>query len=112
MLQWLKKLFSPTPAPSLPAGTLLIDVREPQEYAAGHAPGAVNIPLAQLGSQIARLRASQPPALVLYCASGMRSAAACRQLQQAGFTQVYNARTRQQAAAWLQQSSFCRPDTP
>ncbi|MEQ6289258.1 rhodanese-like domain-containing protein [Vogesella sp. GCM10023246] len=103
MLQWLTRLFSPAAPPSLPVGTLLLDVREPPEYAAGHAPGAINIPLAQLGSQIGRLRASQPPALVLYCASGMRSAAACRQLQQAGFAQVHNARTRQQAAAWLAQ---------
>ncbi|MFC3533790.1 rhodanese-like domain-containing protein [Vogesella facilis] len=110
MIAWLKKLLSPTAAPSLPAGTLLLDVREPQEYAAGHAPGAINIPLPQLGSQIPRLQANQPPALLLYCASGMRSAAACRQLQQAGFRQVYNARTRQQAAAWLAQASS--PDKP
>ncbi|WP_174874655.1 rhodanese-like domain-containing protein [Vogesella oryzae] len=103
MIAWLKKLFSPAPAPALPAGTLLIDVREPQEYASGHAPGAINIPLAQLGSHIQRLQAGKPPALVLYCTSGMRSAAACRQLQQAGFHQVHNARTRQQAAVWLQQ---------
>ena len=104
MIAWLKKLFAPAPAPNLPRGTLLIDVREPQEYAAGHAPGAINIPLAQLGNHIARLQASQPPALVLYCASGMRSAAACRQLHQAGLSQVHNARTRQQAAAWLAQA--------
>ncbi|HEX5341281.1 MAG TPA: rhodanese-like domain-containing protein [Duganella sp.] len=110
MLPWLKKLFSPTAVPSLPAGTLLIDVREVQEYAAGHTPGAINIPLSQLGNHIARLRASQPPALLLYCASGMRSAAACRQLQQAGFAQVYNAGNRQQAAAWLAQAST--PDKP
>lgn len=106
MIAWLKKLFiTPAAPPSLPAGTLLIDVREPQEYASGHAPGAINIPLAQLSNHIARLQASQPPALVLYCASGMRSAAACRQLQQAGFRQVHNARTRQQAAAWMKQAS-------
>ena len=105
MIAWLKQLFTPAAPPSLPAGTLLIDVREAQEYATGHAPGAINIPLAQLSNHIARLQASAPPALVLYCASGMRSAAACRQLQQAGFRQVHNARTRQQATAWLQQAS-------
>lgn len=105
MIAWLKQLFTPAAPPSLPAGTLLIDVREPQEYATGHAPGAINIPLAQLGNHIARLQACAPPALVLYCASGMRSAAACRQLQQAGLRQVHNARTRQQATAWLQQVS-------
>lgn len=66
---------------SLEAGhAVLVDVREPDEYAAGHAPGAVSVPLGTL-------TADKVPAgidLLLICRSGRRSAKAVRQLSAAG----------------------------
>lgn len=66
---------------SLEAGhAVLVDVREPDEYAAGHAPGAVSVPLGTL-------TADKVPAgidLLLICRSGRRSAKAVQQLSAAG----------------------------
>ncbi len=72
------------------SGALLLDVREPDEYAQGHAPGAILIPLGQLSqrlTEIARYK-SQPVALI--CRSGNRSATAQRLLEQAGFSATSN----------------------
>ena len=57
-----------------PSPPLLLDVREPDEYAAGHLPGAVLLPLGQLAARIAELPADAP--LVVYCQRGGRSAQA------------------------------------
>ena len=67
---------------------VLLDVREPYEFAAGHVKGARNIPLAQLGSKLSKL----DPAAETYviCQSGNRSAAAVREMTRAGFTHVHN----------------------
>lgn len=65
-------------------GTLvLVDVREPHEFAAGHAPGARHVPLSRLPGELDALaRAGTPVAFV--CASGMRSARATRMARGAG----------------------------
>lgn len=71
------------------AGAKLIDVRTPEEFAQSHLPGAVNLPLNDLGRRASSLGAKDKP-IVLYCASGARSAAARSMLQGQGFTQVHN----------------------
>lgn len=71
-------------------GALLIDVREPGEYAEGHAPGSVLIPLGQLQGRLAEIQASRNEPVTLICHSGRRSARAAEILQQAGFSKVYN----------------------
>jgi len=55
-------------------GALLLDVREPSEFAAGHAPGAVNVPLGELGARLDDLSAERM--VVCVCRSGGRSATA------------------------------------
>lgn len=65
---------------------LLIDVREPVEYATDHIPGAISQPLSRFDPQQIILRPDQR--LVLYCQSGHRSARAAAQLQAAGFTDI------------------------
>lgn len=70
-------------------GAALVDVRTPREFAAGHLPGAVNLPLGQIADRASELGGPDRP-LVLYCQSGARSAAAVRALKKAGFRQVYN----------------------
>jgi phage shock protein E len=72
------------------AGARIVDVRTPDEFADGAYPGAKNIPLAVLQARMNELEPKEKP-LVLYCASGARSAQAARILKQAGFSDVINA---------------------
>ncbi|MEV6210130.1 rhodanese-like domain-containing protein [Kitasatospora sp. NPDC051914] len=65
----------------------VIDVRSPGEYAAGHIPGAHNIPLDRLDEALPALRtAAERAEIAVVCASGNRSATACEQLSAAGIT--------------------------
>lgn len=66
----------------------LIDVREPNEVAAGSLPGAVNIPLGQLAGRMEEL--DQSRRVVVLCRSGARSTSACEQLTASGFADVVN----------------------
>ena len=61
----------------------LIDVREPDEYVAGHVPGATLMPMSQLPSRLGELDKTAP--VYVICASGNRSAAMTDFLNQAGF---------------------------
>jgi phage shock protein E len=72
------------------AGAKVIDVRTPGEFAEEAYPGAVNIPLNTVADRLNELGPKDKP-IVLYCASGARSAAAARVLKKAGFTDVVNA---------------------
>jgi len=71
------------------AGARVIDVRTSGEYRGGGYPGAINIPLDELPKRIDRLRPLDKP-IVVYCASGARSAQAAGLLKKAGFTDVIN----------------------
>jgi len=71
-------------------GALLLDVREPGEYAAGHAPNAKLIPLGQVSSRLKEIEAYKDKPIVVMCRSGRRSAQAVAILQKAGYTQVSN----------------------
>ncbi|MDD5028624.1 MAG: rhodanese-like domain-containing protein [Rhodoferax sp.] len=70
-------------------GALLVDVRTPAEFARGHAPGAVLIPLDQIGQRLGELGAKDRP-IALICRSGNRSGQAQSILEQAGFTKTVN----------------------
>jgi phage shock protein E len=72
-------------------GGLLVDVRTPAEYAAGHLEGAVNLPLGTLEEAVGdpALRADARD-LVVYCRSGHRSAQAVAKLKKAGFARVHD----------------------
>jgi len=65
---------------------LLIDVREPVEYASEHIPGAISHPLSQFDPSQIKLHPGQR--LVVYCQSGKRSARAVEQLKAAGFPPI------------------------
>ncbi len=64
------------------AGAALVDVRTPGEFASGHLPEAVNMPLHELGRRVAELPEDRP--IVVYCRSGARSARAAGMLKRAG----------------------------
>jgi phage shock protein E len=70
-------------------GVKVVDVRTPAEYAAGHVPGAVNIPYDEIGPRSAELGPAETP-LVLYCHSGRRAGIAIRTLAAKGFTRLYD----------------------
>lgn len=66
----------------------VIDVRRPGEFAAGHVPGARQVPLDRLESECAAFDRSRPVAVV--CQSGYRSSSACSLLRRKGFTDLRN----------------------
>jgi rhodanese-related sulfurtransferase len=70
-------------------GAVLIDVRTPQEFAAGHIEGAKNIPVQELEQRLDDVGA-RDGSVVVYCRSGARSKRAARILEGAGFTDVYD----------------------
>jgi len=65
------------------AGRDLLDVRDPDEFAAGHVPGAMNIPLNSLRASLGKLPPNRP--LAVYCAVGGRAHNAVRLLRQNGY---------------------------
>jgi sulfur-carrier protein adenylyltransferase/sulfurtransferase len=69
-------------------GAVLVDVREGDEWAQGHAEGAVFIPRGFLEQRIEEKVKDKDAPVVLYCAGGTRSAFAARTLQELGYTNV------------------------
>ncbi|MFZ6687311.1 rhodanese-like domain-containing protein [Undibacterium sp. SXout11W] len=70
--------------------TLVLDVRNAEEFAAGHLPNAKNIPLADLSSRIKEIEKSKNTVVITVCAQGVRSANAAALLSKAGFAQVFS----------------------
>ena len=70
-------------------GAVLLDVRERDEYAAGHIPGSVNLPLSELHSAEDRFPDMDTP-LFVYCLSGARSGKAIAALKEMGYTKLTN----------------------
>jgi rhodanese-related sulfurtransferase len=67
---------------------LVLDVRTPEEYAAGHIPGARNIPYDQLAARLSELGVGHSDEIVVHCEGGKRAANAERTLADAGYTNV------------------------
>ena len=63
-------------------GAVLLDVRTPEEYAAGHIPGSVNFPLERMRDYDADADAK----VFAYCRSGARSARACALLEEMDYS--------------------------
>ncbi|MFZ4534852.1 rhodanese-like domain-containing protein [Propionivibrio sp.] len=68
----------------------IIDVREPDEYVAGHLPESRNFPAGRLQERAGELDKLKDTPLILICQSGARSSGACKQLAKLGFTKVHN----------------------
>ncbi len=79
----------------------VIDVRTPQEYASGHLPNAVNIPVDELQARIGQFVPKKEQPLLLHCASGMRSGQGKAILEKLGYTQVFNVGSYSRAAKLL-----------
>jgi molybdopterin/thiamine biosynthesis adenylyltransferase/rhodanese-related sulfurtransferase len=69
-------------------GTIVLDVREPDEYDQGALPGAVHIPRGHLESQVEGRLPDHDAPVIVYCAGGVRSAFAARTMQELGYGDV------------------------
>lgn len=66
----------------------MLDVREPAEFAFGHIPSAISIPLGELEERYGEL--DQMKSIYVICRTGNRSDLACQSLQKHGFSNVRN----------------------
>ena len=76
-------------AQKLQAGATVVDVRSEAEFRGGAYRGAINVPLQALAGELHRIPKDRP--VVVYCASGARSAMAVRIMKKAGYADVSNA---------------------
>lgn len=67
---------------------VVLDVRTPAEFAAGHVPGAKNVSHDQLATRLDELASMRDKQVVLYCRSGRRTLLAADTLRKAGFTKL------------------------
>jgi rhodanese-related sulfurtransferase len=67
---------------------VILDVRTPEEFAAGHIPGARNVPVQELGDRLASLNLSPSQEIVVHCEKGGRAASAESILRDSGYTNV------------------------
>lgn len=74
----------------LPKDALLLDVRSPAEYEAGHLRDAILLPVNAIAMHIERVAPDKGSPIVVYCQSGARSAAARQMLMQMGYENVFN----------------------
>jgi rhodanese-related sulfurtransferase len=76
------------------AGAVVVDVRTPDEFAQGHLPTAVNLPIQTFSSRLAEVATlvgdDKARPIVVYCAAGARAAQAKAQLEAAGYSRVVN----------------------
>ncbi len=68
---------------------LLLDVREPDEYANGHIVNARNVPLGQLEARLRDFEKAKHKPVIVHCASGSRASSAASMLRGKGFEKVY-----------------------
>jgi rhodanese-related sulfurtransferase len=76
-------IVTQVPAAEVPAGAFLLDVREDDEWDAGHVAGALHIPLGELGARYTEIERDRP--LFVICRSGNRSGHAAHALAGAGW---------------------------
>lgn len=81
----LQTIDAPTAKRLINQGAILVDIREADEYAREHVPGARNVPLSRLGS----LPAGTAKAMVFHCRSGARTSANAPRLAAAANCQAY-----------------------
>ena len=83
------------------ASLLILDVRSPEEYAAGHVPGAINVPYTYLPASISTLPDASSKDIVIYCETGVRSERAASRLREHGFQRLLH--LQGDMKAWRQQ---------
>jgi phage shock protein E len=92
----------PNTSKSVAAKQYLIDVRSPQEFASGHIPGSLNVPLQTIFA-VANSDIQPQDSLIVYCASGMRASQAVQILESMGYRNIVNAGTLSAASDYISQ---------
>lgn len=69
---------------------VVLDVREPSETAGGKIAKAIQIPVGAIGKRIDELEKHKDKTLLVYCKTGARAGAACKELGKNGFSKVFN----------------------
>lgn len=69
---------------------VIVDVREPNEFAKGAIENAINVPLGKLDNELEGLAKHKNHPVIVVCQTGTRSVPACKTLTKAGFSDVYN----------------------
>jgi len=84
----------------------IVDVRTPEEFSAGHIEGALNIPLDRVGEGVPAIKGlNKDSAILVYCRSGRRSAAAKSTLEQLGYKHILDGGAMQTLAPRLKPCS-------
>jgi rhodanese-related sulfurtransferase len=79
---------------------LLIDVRDPAEFAAGHIPHARNVPAADIATRLKEFDRYKTKPIIVHCRNGQRSGAATNAFRKAGFAEAV--KLRDGLTAWEQ----------
>jgi rhodanese-related sulfurtransferase len=82
--------------------TLVLDVRDAQDFASGHLPRARHIPVADLSNRVSEIEKYKEKPVLVTCMKGNRSATAAKLLRRAGFKSVFHLKGG--LAAWQQAS--------
>ena len=69
-------------------GYIILDVRRPDEFAAGHIPGAINVPNETIGTAEIPELPDKDQLIMVYCRSGRRSKEAAGKLAKLGYTNI------------------------
>jgi molybdopterin/thiamine biosynthesis adenylyltransferase/rhodanese-related sulfurtransferase len=98
-------------AKRIAAGHLILDVREPDEYAEGALQGVIHIPRGHLEAQIENRIVDKSLPVVVYCAGGVRSAFAAKTMRELGYEQVASmdggfGRWKDEGRSWRQPASL------
>ncbi len=106
MIQFLKNLFGMGNATNfgelIANGAQLVDVRTSSEFKSGHLKNSINIPVDTIRNNLSKLDKNKP--IIVFCASGMRSASALNVLKANGFVEVYNGGSWSSLAKFTQSS--------
>ena len=70
------------------SGYIILDVRRPDEFAAGHIPGAINVPNESIGTDAIPELPDKSQLILVYCRSGRRSKEASEKLVAQGYTNI------------------------
>ena len=89
---------------SVQAKEWLIDVRTAEEFSVEHVAGATNIEFKQIVPEVSKLGINKQEPIKLYCRSGRRAGSALEALQHAGYLNVTNLGSLEQAQTWQKQS--------
>ncbi len=73
---------------ALGEGAVALDVRQPDEFAAGHIEGAIHVPLGSVATRLSEVPRDRP--VVVYCGHGERASSAVSLLERAGFASLLN----------------------